>query len=135
MSLLSVNNVQEYRTKYADALQKKETELGKPITDEMLTKAIYKKIASKADVDYFSFYKSFNPEGKYANIDTYRVATNTLDANDNDTINKAYDELSSVGRVRFKDFVNIFAPKPFADEQYFLSSRRSGLLRLFFLEI
>ena len=119
MSLLSVNNVQEYRTKYADALQKKETELGKPITDEMLTKAIYKKIASKADVDYFSFYKSFNPEGKYANIDTYRVATNTLDANDNDTINKAYDELSSVGRVRFKDFVNIFAPKPFADEQYF----------------
>ena len=119
MSLLSVNNIQEYRTKYADALQKKETELGKPITDEMLTKAIYKKIASKADVDYFSFYKSFNPEGKYANIDTYRVATNNLDANDNDMINQAYDELSGVGRVRFKDFVNVFAPKPFDKEQYY----------------
>tara|TARA_R100001594_G_scaffold62451_1_gene96795 strand:- start:310 stop:3426 length:3117 start_codon:yes stop_codon:yes gene_type:complete len=118
MSLLSVNNVTEYRQKYGNDLEKKSAELGKPITDEMLTKAIYQKLSSKADIDYFSFYKSFNPEGKYANLDTYRVATNDLDSNDNDMINKAYDELQTVGRVRFKDFVNVFAPKPFDKEQY-----------------
>ena len=55
---------------------------------------------------------------KYANLDTYRVATNDLDSNDNDMINKAYDELQTVGRVRFKDFVNVFAPKPFDKEKY-----------------
>ena len=119
MSLLSVNNVQEYRQKYADALEQKSSEIGKPITDEMLTKSIYQKLSSKADIDYFSFYKSFNPEGKYANLDTYRVATNDLDSNDNDTINKAYDELQTVGRVRFKDFVNVFSPKPFDKEEYY----------------
>ena len=119
MSLLSVNNVQEYRQKYNDALEKKSAEIGKPITDEMLTKSIYQKLSSKADIDYFSFYKSFNPEGKYANLDTYRVATNDLDSNDNDTINKAYDELQTVGRVRFKDFVNVFSPKPFDKEEYY----------------
>ena len=113
MSLLSVNNVQEYRQKYADALEKKSVEIGKPITDEMLTKSIYQKLSSDADIDYYSFYKAFNPEGKYANLDTYRVATNDLDSNDNDLINKAYDELQTVGKVRFKDFVNVFAPKPF----------------------
>ena len=118
MSLLSVNNVTEYRQKYGNDLEKKSAELGKPITDEMLTKAIYQKLSSKADIDYFSFYKSFNPEGKYANLDTYRVATNDLDSNDNDMINKAYDELQTVGRVRFKDFVNVFAPKPFDKEKY-----------------
>jgi len=82
MSLLSVNNVQEYRQKYADALEQKSIEIGKPITDEMLTKSIYKKLSSKkdgdgnalVDIDYYSFYKSFNPEGKYANLDTYRVS-------------------------------------------------------------
>ena len=58
MSLLSVNNVQEYRQKYNDALEKKSAEIGKPITDEMLTKSIYQKLSSKADIDYFSFYKS-----------------------------------------------------------------------------
>ena len=119
MSLLSVNNVQEYRQKYADALEQKSIEIGKPITDEMLTKSIYKKISSKADIDYYSFYKSFNPEGKYANIDTYRVSIDDLDSNDNDMINKAYDELQTVGRVRFKDFVNVFAPKPFDKEEYY----------------
>ena len=46
MSLLSVNNVQEYRQKYAEALEQKSIEIGKPITDEMLTKSIYKKISS-----------------------------------------------------------------------------------------
>ena len=118
MSLLSVNNVQEYRQKYADALEQKSIEIGKPITDEMLTKSIYKKISSKADIDYYSFYKSFNPEGKYANLDTYRVSIDDSDSNDNDMINKAYDELQTVGRVRFKDFVNVFAPKPFDKEKY-----------------
>ena len=119
MSLLSVNNVQEYRQKYADALEQKSIEIGKPITDEMLTKSIYKKISSKADIDYYSFYKSFNPEGKYANLDTYRVSIDDSDSNDNDMINKAYDELQTVGRVRFKDFVNVFAPKPFDKEEYY----------------
>ena len=119
MSLLSVNNVQEYRQKYADALEQKSVEIGKPITDEMLTKSIYKKISSKADIDYYSFYKSFNPEGKYANLDTYRVSIDDSDSNDNDMINKAYDELQTVGRVRFKDFVNVFAPKPFDKEEYY----------------
>ena len=85
----------------------------------MLTKSIYQKLSSKADIDYFSFYKSFNPEGKYANLDTYRVATNDLDSNDNDTINKAYDELQTIGRVRFKDFVNVFSPKPFDKKEYY----------------
>ena len=37
----------------------------------MLTKSIYEKLSSKADIDYYSFYKSFNPQGKYANLDTY----------------------------------------------------------------
>jgi hypothetical protein len=119
MSLLSVNNVQEYRQKYADALEQKSIEIGKPITDEMLTKSIYKKISSKSDIDYYSFYKSFNPKGKYANIDTYRVSIDDSDSNDNDMINKAYDELQTVGRVRFKDFVNVFAPKPFDKEEYY----------------
>ena len=119
MSLLSVNNVQEYRQKYADALEQKSSEIGKPITDEMLTKSIYKKISSKADIDYYSFYKSFNPDGKYANLDTYRVSIDDSDSNDNDMINKAYDELQTVGKVRFKDFVNVFAPKPFDKEEYY----------------
>ena len=96
MSILSVANIDEYKEKYADELNQKSVEIGKPITDEMLTKAVFRKIASKADVDYYSFYKSFNPNGKYANIDTYRVATNDLDSNDKDMINKAYDELQQV---------------------------------------
>ncbi len=83
----------------------------------MITKAIYKKLSGKADIDYYSFYKSFNPKGKYANLDTYRVATNDMDSNDNDLINKAYEELRGTGNVRFKDFVNVFAPKPFDKEK------------------
>ena len=118
MSILSVANIDEYKEKYADELNQKSVEIGKPITDEMLTKAVFRKIASKADVDYYSFYKSFNPNGKYANIDTYRVATSDTESNNTDVINKAYDELQNVGKVRFKDFVNVFAPKPFDKEDY-----------------
>jgi hypothetical protein len=64
MGVLSVKNLEEYRQKYANELAAKEEEIGKVITDEMLTDAIYKKIAGKADVDYYSFYKSFNPRWK-----------------------------------------------------------------------
>ena len=111
MGVLSVKNLEEYRQKYANELAAKEEEIGKVITDEMLTDAIYKKIAGKADVDYYSFYKSFNPDGKFSNIDNYKFATELKDVNDEDVINKAYEELQSKGTVRFKDFVNTFAPK------------------------
>ncbi len=111
MAVLSVKNLEEYRQKYANELAAKEEEIGKVITDEMLTDAIYKKIKGKADVDYYSFYKSFNPDGKYSNIDNYKFATDLKDVNDEDVINKAYEELQSKGTVRFKDFVNTFAPK------------------------
>ena len=111
MAVLSVKNLEEYRQKYANELAAKEEEIGKVITDEMLTDAIYKKIAGKADVDYYSFYKSFNPDGKFSNIDNYKFATELKDVNDEDVINKAYEELQSKGTVRFKDFVNTFAPK------------------------
>lgn len=111
MSVLSVSNVNEYREKYANELEARSIEIGKPITDEMLTKAVFNKIVENADVDYYSFYKSFNPEGKYANLETYRVATNDMDSNDTDLVNKAYDELRNIGQVRFKNFVNVFSPK------------------------
>jgi len=117
MGMLTTQNVEEYKQKYAEELKTKSIELGTNITDEMITEAIYKNL-SGADVDYYSFYKTFNPDGKYANLDTYRVATNDMESNDNDLINKAYEELRSTGNVRFKDFVNVFAPKPFDKEQY-----------------
>jgi len=111
MGVLTVKNIDEYRQKYAKELAAKEEEVGKIITDEMLTDAIYKKVQGKADVDYYSFYKSFNPDGKYSNIDNYKFATNQKDVNDEDVINKAYEELQGKGSVRFKDFINTFAPK------------------------
>ena len=111
MSVLSVSNINEYKEKYANELEARSIEIGKPITDEMLTKAVFNKIVEKADVDYYSFYKSFNPEGKYTNLETYRVATNDMDSNDTDLVNKAYDELRNIGQVRFKNFVNVFSPK------------------------
>jgi len=111
MAILSVKNIDEYRQKYAKELAAKEEQVGKIITDEMLTDAIYKKIQGKADVDYYSFYKSFNPDGKYSNIENYRFSTDQKDANDTDLINKAYEELQGKGTVRFKDFVNTFAPQ------------------------
>jgi len=118
MGMLTTQNVEEYKQKYAEELKAKSIELGTDITDEMITEAIYKNLTRKADVDYYSFYKTFNPDGKYANLDTYRVATNDMESNDNDLINKAYEELRGTGNVRFKDFVNVFAPKPFDKEQY-----------------
>lgn len=108
MSVLSVSNINEYKEKYANELEARSIEIGKPITDEMLTKAVFNKIAKDTDVDYYSFYKSFNPEGKYTNLETYRVATNDMDSNDTDLVNKAYDELRNIGQVRFKNFVNVF---------------------------
>ena len=113
MGMLTTQNVEEYKQKYAEELKAKSMELGTDITDEMITEGIYKNLSGKADVDYYSFYKTFNPDGKYANLDTYRVATNDMESNDNDLINKAYEELKGTGNVRFKDFVNVFAPKPF----------------------
>ena len=113
MGMLTTQNVEEYKQKYAEELKAKSIELGTDITDEMITEGIYKNLKEKADVDYYSFYKTFNPDGKYANLDTYRVATNDMESNDNDLINKAYEELRGTGNVRFKDFVNVFAPKPF----------------------
>ena len=111
MGVLTVKNIDEYRQKYAKELSAKEEEVGKIITDEMLTDAIYKKVQGKADVDYYSFYKSFNPDGKYSNIDNYKFATDQKDVNHEDVINKAYEELQGKGSVRFKDFINTFAPK------------------------
>ena len=70
MAILSVQNVDEYKEKYAKQLEERSVELGKTITDDMLTEAIYKKLSDKADIDFFSFYKSFNPNGKYSNIET-----------------------------------------------------------------
>ena len=119
MAILQQKNLEEYRQVFAEELASEEVALGKPITDEMLTKAIYKKLSGKADIDYYSFYSAFNPNGSFANIDTYRL-DNQIDENLNDkeVIQQAYKELSSVGNVRFKDFVNVFAPKPFDKEKY-----------------
>ena len=119
MAILQQKNVEEYKQVFAEQLAAEEAELGKPITDDMITKAIYKKLAEKADIDYYSFYSAFNPDGSFANIDTYRL-DNQIDENLNDkeVIQQAYKELSSIGNVRFKDFVNVFAPKPFDKEKY-----------------
>ena len=111
MGVLNAKNVEEYKAMYGEALAEREKELGKPITDEMLTEAIYQKLSSKADIDYYAFYKAFNPQGKYANISTYRTEIGDVDSNETDLINKAYEELQTKGKVRFKDFVNVFAPK------------------------
>ena len=73
MALLKAANVEEYRQMYGEALAEREKELGKEITDEMLTEAIYKKLSGKADIDYYAFYKAFNPKGKYSNLATYRT--------------------------------------------------------------
>ena len=118
MAILSVQNVDEYKEKYAKQLEERSVELGKTITDDMLTEAIYKKLSDKADIDFFSFYKSFNPNGKYSNIETYRATLDDNESNDTDIINKAYEELQTKGNVRFKDFVNVFAPKPFDQQEY-----------------
>ena len=119
MAILQQKNVEEYKQVFAEQLAAKEAELGKPITDDMITKAIYKKLAEKADIDYYSFYSAFNPDGSFSNIDTYRF-DNQIDENLNDkeVIQQAYKELSSIGNVRFKDFVNVFAPKPFDKKKY-----------------
>ena len=119
MGMLTTQNVNEYRQKYAEELEARSAEIGREITDEMLTESIYKQLSEKADVDYYSFYKTFNPEGKYANLETYRVSNNDMESNDKDLINKAYSELQNTGDVRFKDFVNVFAPKPFDKEKYY----------------
>ena len=119
MGMLTTQNVNEYRQKYAEELEARSAEIGREITDEMLTESIYKQLSEKADVDYYSFYKTFNPEGKYANLETYRVSNNDMESNDKDLINKAYSELQNTGNVRFKDFVNVFAPKPFDKEKYY----------------
>ena len=114
MAILQQKNVEEYKQVFAEQLAAKEAELGKPITDDMITKAIYKKLAEKADIDYYSFYSAFNPDGSFSNIDTYRF-DNQIDENLNDkeVIQQAYKELSSIGNVRFKDFVNVFAKTNF----------------------
>ena len=119
MGMLTTQNVNEYRQKYAKELEARSAEIGREITDEMLTESIYKRLSGKADIDYYSFYKTFNPEGKYANLETYRVSNNDMESNDKDLINKAYSELQNTGNVRFKDFVNVFAPKPFDKEKYY----------------
>ena len=119
MGMLTTQNVNEYRQKYAKELEARSAEIGREITDEMLTESIYKQLSGKADIDYYSFYKTFNPEGKYANLETYRVSNNDMESNDKDLINKAYSELQNTGNVRFKDFVNVFAPKPFDKEKYY----------------
>ena len=112
MAILSTQNVEEYRAKFADQLKAYEEEKGFPVTDEMIVDGIYNKIKDKADVDYYSFYKSFNPKGKFSNLETYKVATDQTEADDKDIINKVYEELSLKGPVRFKDFINTFAEKP-----------------------
>ena len=58
MGVLNAKNVEEYKAMYGEALAEREKELGKPITDEMLTEAIYQKLSSKADIDYYAFYKT-----------------------------------------------------------------------------
>ena len=112
MAILSTQNVEEYRAKFADQLKAYEEEKGFPVTDEMIVDGIYNKIKDKADVDYYSFYRSFNPKGKFSNLETYKVATDQTEADDKDIINKVYEELSLKGPVRFKDFINTFAEKP-----------------------
>jgi len=118
MAILQQKNIEEYKQVFAEELAAKEAKLGKTITDDMLTKAIYKKL-SRADIDYYSFYSAFNPNGSYANIDSYRLDKQIDEnLNDKEVIQRAYKELSGVGSVRFKDFVNVFAPKPFDKEKY-----------------
>ena len=110
MALLSVANVDEYRKEYAEALAAQEEKLGAPISDELITQKVYGVVSQKADVDYYSFYKAFNPDGKYSNIDSFRETIEDKDLNDIEIINKAYGELQNTGKVRFKDFVNTFKP-------------------------
>jgi len=111
MALLSVANVDEYRKEYAEALAAQEEKLGAPISDELITQKVYGVVSQKADVDYYSFYKAFNPNGKFSNIDSFRETIEDKDLNDTEIINKAYGELQNTGKVRFKDFVNTFKPK------------------------
>jgi len=109
MSLLTVTNVNEYREKYGD-------EIGKSVTDQQITDAIYRKLSNKANIDYFSFYSAFNPEGEYANINNFRSSIKDMESSDKEVIQRAYQELQGKGTVRFKDFVNVFAPKDFESE-------------------
>ena len=62
MGMLTTQNVDEYKQKYAKELEARSAEIGREITDEMLTESIYKQLSGKADIDYYSFYKTFNPE-------------------------------------------------------------------------
>ena len=109
MSLLTVTNVNEYREKYGD-------QIGESVTDQQITDAIYKKLSNKANIDYFSFYSAFNPEGEYANINNFRSSIKDMESSDKEVIQRAYQELQGKGTVRFKDFVNVFAPKDFESE-------------------
>ena len=111
MAILPVSTIDEYRKMYAEQLAAQEQKLGAPITDEMITEKIYGVVKQKADVDYYSFYKAFNPEGRFSSIDAYRETLEDRDLNEEEIINKAYGELQNTGKVRFKDFVNTFAPK------------------------
>jgi hypothetical protein len=111
--MITVANVNEYKEKYEKELREYEQRTGKTVTDELITKKVYDALSKKKklDIDFYSFYSSFNPQGKYSNIENYRNIIDDNDSNDTDIINKAYGELQLNGKVRFKDFVNVFAPK------------------------
>jgi len=111
--MITVANVDEYKKKYEKELLEYEQRTGKTVTDELITKKVYDALSKKKnlDIDFYSFYSSFNPQGKYSSIENYRNIIDDNDSNDTDIINKAYGELQLNGKVRFKDFVNVFAPK------------------------
>ena len=135
MAILQQKNIEEYKQVFAEELAAKEAKLGKTITDDMLTKAIYKKLASKADIDYYSFYSAFNPQGSYANIDSYRLDKQIDEnLNDKEVIQRAYKELSGVGSVRFKNFVNVFS-RLLAPYYIFHLKKNELLIELYYLLI
>ena len=109
--MITVANVNEYKKMYEKELTNYAKEKGTTVTDEFITKKVYDALSKKANIDFYSFYSSFNPEGKYSNIENYRNLIDDNDSNDTDIINKAYEELQRNGKVKFKDFVNVFAPK------------------------
>ena len=109
--MITVANVNEYKKMYEKELTNYAKEKGTTVTDEFITKKVYDALSKKADIDFYSFYSSFNPEGKYSSIENYRNLIDDNDSNDTDIINKAYEELQRNGKVKFKDFVNVFAPK------------------------
>ena len=109
MGILTVANVNEYREKYGNDLRE-------GVTDQEITDKIFERLSEKASIDYFSFYSAFNPEGDYSNINNFRASINDMESSDKDIIQRAYQELQGKGSVRFKDFVNVFAPKDFDTE-------------------